>query len=62
MGEITKHNADFDMFYEFENYYEVDQDDMKISKENETTQTSIFYEYIDIGGHLNYKKQWNGVN
>ena len=50
------------MFYDFENYYEVDQDDLKIPKENETAKISIFYELIDIGGSLNYKKQWNGVN
>ena len=52
---------DYDTFYNFENYYEFDPDNLETTKENVNVPKSVFYEYIDIGDHLNFKKQWNGV-
>ena len=47
-------------FYSFENYYDLDKDDQKSEEGKESEPRTVYFDYIDIGDNLTYKKKWNG--
>ena len=47
-------------FYSFYNYYDLDKNNQKHKKGEESHPTTVYFDYIDIADSLSFKKKWNG--
>ena len=51
------HDDQYDDFYNFD---QVDETDLIKTAEDPSRQSAVYFDYIDVKPHLNYRKRWSG--